>query len=89
MKLLEDAITSQLRGYQSALDALVARIDDEADIGIERHLLLEAIEIARCARRLVRGRTMKELHDAFGAPGDFGYDTPIGEALARLYRGQS
>jgi len=29
--------------------------------------------------------TVAELHGAFGAPGDFGYETPIGSALARLY----
>ncbi|HKY40714.1 MAG TPA: hypothetical protein VJN18_32490 [Polyangiaceae bacterium] len=24
-----------------------------------------------------------------GAPGDFGYETPVGDALSRLYRGES
>lgn len=37
--------------------------------------------------RDVRGRTVREIHEAFGAPGDFGYDTPLGDALASLYRG--
>jgi len=48
-------------------------------------LLREAIELARCLRRLVPGRTVAEIHRAFGAPGDFGYEHPIGDALARVY----
>lgn len=27
-----------------------------------------------------------EIHGAFGAPGDFGYETPQGVALFRLYK---
>lgn len=36
-------------------------------------------ELLRVLARLVEG---KELHNAFGAPGDWGYGTPIGDALA-------
>ncbi len=28
----------------------------------------------------------RRIHVAFGAPGDFGYDTPLGAALQKLYR---
>ena len=48
--------------------------------------LREAIELTRCLRRLVPGMDVVAIHRAFGAPGDFGYDTPIGDALARTYR---
>lgn len=43
------------------------------------------VELVNCLRRLVKGRTVGELHAAFGAPGDFGYETPIGAALAKVY----
>lgn len=75
------------REYTDALDRL-EDLAEEYDEG-ECRLLREAIEIARCARRLVKDRTVLEIHAAFGAPGDFGYDTPIGDALAALYRSGS
>lgn len=36
-------------------------------------------ELIRCAARLIEGKTIER---AFGAPGDWGYGTPIGDALA-------
>lgn len=35
--------------------------------------------------RIVEGKTIER---SFGAPGDWGYGTPIGDALARYYRGE-
>lgn len=29
---------------------------------------------------------IKDVHKAFGAPGDYGYDTPQGDALFALYK---
>lgn len=84
-KLLQDAIAKRERDYVRALDAL--RRDDEPD-GVV-HDLREAIELARCCRRLLAGRSVEEIHRAFGAPGDFGYDTPIGDALSKIYRGEA
>lgn len=50
--------------------------------------LREAIELVGCLRRLLPNCTVDQIHKAFGAPGDFGYDTAIGDALARLYSGR-
>jgi hypothetical protein len=40
-------------------------------------------ELIRVLARLVEGKSIPQ---AFGAPGDFGYHTPIGAALNRYYR---
>jgi hypothetical protein len=42
-------------------------------------------ELIGCLRRLVPQCTVGQIHKAFGAPGDFGHGTPIGNALAELY----
>lgn len=49
--------------------------------------LRDAIILVGCLRRLTKGCTPHAIHAAFGAPGDFGYGTKIGAALAALYRG--
>lgn len=41
-----------------------------------------AAELVRVLARLVEGMSVPA---AFGAPGDFGYDTPIGSALHHFY----
>lgn len=41
-------------------------------------------ELIRVLARILEGRSIP---DAFGAPGNWGYDTPIGDALAATYRG--
>jgi len=33
-------------------------------------------------------QAVDQVHKAFGAPGDYGYDTTEGKALIRLYRAQ-
>jgi len=45
--------------------------------------LKEASELVRVLGRLLAG---KSVHEAFGAPGDWGYGTPIGDALLEVYR---
>ncbi len=45
----------------------------------------DAAELWRVVARLVKGRTPLEVSQAFGAPGDWGYGTPIGAALKRYY----
>lgn len=45
--------------------------------------LRNAAELIRVLARLLAG---KSVHEAFGAPGDWGYDTPIGDALLEVYR---
>lgn len=86
---LEAVLAKRERDYASALDRLreLAPTEAESEVYDLTILLREAVEVARCARRLTRGRTLHEIHKAFGAPGDFGYETPIGDALARTYRG--
>lgn len=45
-----------------------------------RHSREELIPSVESAIKL-----QKDIHKAFGAPGDFGYGTPVGKALQRLY----
>ncbi len=47
----------------------------------------EAIDLMDVLRKLVAGRSVREIHSAFGAPGNWGYETPIGDALSKLYAG--
>lgn len=88
---LERAIRTRELEYVTALDRLESYAPEEMEneARAQAMLLREAIELVRCLRRLTRGRSPDELHAAFGAPGDFGYETPIGDALARTYRGES
>lgn len=82
--VLEDAIHRRTEDYSAALDRLryvADSVDDHA--AVEK--LRECIELARCLRRLVSKLSVQDVHKAFGAPGDFGYETPIGEALAKKY----
>lgn len=44
-------------------------------------------ELITCLSRLVDGRTPNEILNAFGSPGNFGYETPIGNSLSRIYYG--
>lgn len=77
--------------HSRAIDRLreLASDDTENEVYELTSRLREAIELTCCLRRLLPGRTVTEVHDAFGAPGDFGYETPVGDALARLYRGEA
>jgi hypothetical protein len=43
----------------------------------------DAAELSRVLARLIAGKT---LHEAFGAPGDWGYDTPLGQAVLQMYQ---
>lgn len=84
---LVDALRQREKDYTAALDLLRETADDGdfADVRVLR----EAIELVRCLRRLVPHCNVGVIHRAFGAPGDFGYDTPVGDALSRIYRGNS
>lgn len=75
------------RAYEEALEEIrtLPLAGDEQFFG-HRRALREAVELARVARRLLWGRVgVREVHAAFGAPGDWGYETEIGRALATLY----
>jgi len=81
---LQGAIDQRVTEYMESIDWLRERAEDE-DAG-RSWVLREAVELARVLRRVVPHLTLDQVHRAFGAPGDFGYDTPIGDALANLYR---
>lgn len=85
---LQLAIETRVREYSTAIDRLreLASDDTESEVYDLTTSLQEAVELARCLRRLTKDRTPAELHAAFGSPGAFGYNTPIGAALARVYQ---
>jgi hypothetical protein len=47
-------------------------------------------EIMNCMRRVISKGLLDadQIHAAFGAPGDWGYGTPIGDALLKIYQGK-
>ena len=86
---LATALDREAQGFDRAVRRLRELADDGAPQEIHdlARTLRNASELVRTLRRLAGGRTAQEIHGAFGAPGDWGYDTPVGDALARLYRG--
>lgn len=84
---LQKAIMLRESDYSAAIDRLRSIIENDPEAWDATADLREAVELVRCLRRLLDGRDVLEIHRAFGAPGDFGYETPIGEALAKTYRG--
>lgn len=80
--VLTDALGKRIADYESVCRDMREMLEcSDDDVAAMR----EAIELVRVLRRLVALRSVKEVHAAFGAPGDFGYETVIGDALARLY----
>jgi hypothetical protein len=60
-------------------------LDGEADEELQRKAayLLTALKI------FVREADPEAIHKAFGAPGNWGYGTPIGDELLKIYQGKS
>src|SRR5690606_16403313 len=87
---LQEAIMRRESDYLSAIDRLreIASDEDENQVYSLTSALREAITLVGCLRRLVADRSVSEIHRAFGAPGDFGYETLIGDALYRTYQGE-
>jgi hypothetical protein len=87
--VLVDALAKQERTYRTAIDRLRDMAPENAETEAEVTRLVwalrEAVELVGCLRRLLPAQTVGDIHRAFGAPGDFGYDTPIGDALANIY----
>ncbi len=81
---LVDALASLATVYDEAVDRFRELAEKEEDYRLTR-ALREAVELTRCLRRLVQSSDINAVYRAFGAPGDFGYETPIGDALHRLY----
>lgn len=88
--ILETALSQRERDYLAALDRLreLASAATEDEVHDLTRTLREGVDLVGCLRRLTRGRSVQDIHTAFGAPGDFGYETPIGDALSRTYRGE-
>lgn len=89
-ELLVSALLRREKDYSAAVDRLrsVEAVETSSDAWDATGLLRESIELVRCLRRLVPSVAIADIHLAFGAPGDFGYETPIGDALANLYSGR-
>lgn len=82
---LEKALNRRVIAYTDSLEVVARVADDDETAREAARTLREAIELVRCLRRLLPACTVEQIHGAFGAPGDFGYETPIGEALAQIY----
>lgn len=67
------------RVLRRAADAVHNLVADETSTEDTR-TLREGAELIRCLARVVAGKTLPQ---AFGAPGDWGYETPIGDAYYR------
>ncbi len=84
---LHSALLKRDREYSAAIDRLRSHVENDPEAYDAAVLLREAVTLVGCLRRLVlECNDVREIHRAFGAPGDFGYETPIGDALSRLYR---
>jgi hypothetical protein len=84
---LKAALGVRVKAYQAAINRMREAIENDQEAWDATQELREAVELVRCLSRLVDGRTVCELHQAFGAPGDFGYESVIGAALDATYRG--
>lgn len=62
-------------------DRVANMIDNTRVTGRDRQEQLDTAELLAALRRILLG---KSVDAAFGAPGDWGYDTPIGKALAAV-----
>jgi hypothetical protein len=88
---LTEALFNREQAYSQAIERLrdIASPETENEVHDITLSLREAVELVRCLRRITQGRTTREIHAAFGAPGDFGYENPIGAALALVYSGKA
>jgi hypothetical protein len=85
MSALVSALWERQQQYRDALDRVLGAVEENGQAWNAARELREAIELVGCLRRAVPNLTVSEIHKAFGSPGDFGYETPVGEALAQLY----
>jgi len=70
------------RALHEVAQATLAAAYEDANESYTRDLQ-GASELVKVLGRLLVG---KSVHEAFGAPGDWGYGTPIGDALLDIYR---
>lgn len=67
------------------LRAALSEIEKGADNARNILHVSEAVRLVNAIRFFVKEAPVSEIHRLFGAPGDWGYDTPLGAALHRLY----
>lgn len=70
--------THLAQAIRTRAKAIEATIFDHADYEDRR----DDVELLRCLARILSGDPVRK---AFGAPGDWGYDTPVGDALREDY----
>lgn len=85
MLAFTSALNDEAKRFRAAFDRLEDLVDDNDEARAQLRELRLALEFPGCLRRLVSSSTPDQIHKAFGAPGDFGYETPFGDALARFY----
>lgn len=74
---------SLMNPVQQLVAAINRRAEEIRDgAGYEIQEWADAKDLARALARLISGESVRA---AFGAPGDWGYSTAIGQALGRLY----
>lgn len=85
---IANALTERERLYRDGIARLRELSSDEAENEVYdiTFLLREAVDLVGVLRRLMPSASDKGMHDAFGAPGDWGYGAPIGAALDTFYR---
>ena len=85
-KELIAAIKKREQKYKSALEQLIDVSDNDFEATDSAQALSEAIELVACLRRALPSLGVATIRRAFGAPGDFGYESAIGAALSTTYR---
>lgn len=68
-----------------ALRQRAASLAAQFDPDVDRRAYLSARDDAELIRVLARILEGKTVYEAFGAPGDWGYESDIGKALNQLY----
>jgi len=92
MTLHKEALARAVLKMSEESRESIDRLNDLATDEIEDQFCSEIRRLHRTVRlveilsELVTGCTAQQIHAAFGAPGDWGYETPLGDALHRIYR---
>lgn len=84
----DDAISDLRRLASEQDDEGVSRLTEDEVYRLTRKVDL-CVRLVGVLRRLCGDYTTDGIYKAFGAPGDFGYETLIGDALYRVYRGEA
>jgi len=72
--MLYEKLSQAIGDVENSVSDMADRTDDEDDL----EALRDAQTLLGVLRNVARG---KDLVDAMGAPGDFGYDTAIGKGI--------